>query len=84
MNFLEECKEQVARYIRENTSGYVVTRDDIFVAWYCKTLQNAKAILSTNVVQGLLFEMTLNGDKNEIYLDCYKKSENKRINLKGE
>lgn len=84
MNFLEEFKEQVARYIRENTTGYVVTRDDIFVVWYCKTLQNAKAILSTNVVKGLLFELTLNGDKNELYLDCYTKTENKKINLKGE
>ena len=84
MNFLEECKEQIARYIRENTTGYVVNRDDIFVVCYCKTLQNAKAILSTAVVQGLLFELTLNGDKNELYLDCYTRTENKKISLKGE
>ncbi|WP_423892839.1 DUF6275 family protein [Filifactor alocis] len=29
----------------------------------------------------MYYEMTLNGDKNEVYLDAYKKQENKRIIL---
>lgn len=51
------------------------------MVWYCKTLQNHKALLSTKVADGMYYEMTLNGDKNEVYLDAYKKQENKRITL---
>lgn len=50
--------------------------EDIFVVWYCKTLQNHKAILGSSAVPGALFEFTYNGDKDEAYLDVYGKHEN--------
>ncbi|MDD6796286.1 MAG: DUF6275 family protein [Clostridiaceae bacterium] len=50
--------------------------DEIFVVWSCKTLQNKKAVLSTDLVNGILFEITYNGDKDEIYVDVYKKEKN--------
>ena len=43
---------------------------------YCKTLQNWKALVSTNRVDGLYYECTYNGDKNELYVDVYTKIEN--------
>ena len=46
---------------------------------YCKTLQNAKALLSTTISDGMYYELTYNGDKDEMYLDAYKKWENKKI-----
>ena len=42
----------------------------------CKTLKNSKALLSTNVSDGMYYEITYNGDKDEIYFDAYKKWEN--------
>ena len=42
----------------------------------CKTLQNSKALLSTTVSDGMYYEITYNGDKDEIYFDVYKKWEN--------
>ena len=54
--------------------------DDIYVVWSCKTLQNNKALISTNVTDGLYFEVTYNGDKKEFYFDVYKKILNKRVN----
>ena len=54
---------------------------DVYIVWYCKTLQNAKALISTPLHDGMYYEVTYNGDKNEIYLDAYKKFENKRIVL---
>ena len=39
----------------------------------CKTLQNNKALLSTNIYDGMYFECTYNGDKKELYIDAYKK-----------
>ena len=50
--------------------------DDVFVVWYCKSLQNHKALLSTPVSDGMYYELTYNGDKNELYFDAYKKWEN--------
>ena len=49
-----------------------MTVNDVFVVWYCKTLQNHKALLSTPVSDGMYYEITYNGDKNEIYFDAYK------------
>ena len=46
--------------------------------WSCKTLQNNKALLSTNISDGMYYECTYNGDKNELYFDAYKNG-----NLKG-
>lgn len=54
--------------------------DDIYVVWSCKTLQNNKALISTNVTDGLYFEVTYNDDKKEFYFDVYKKILNKRVN----
>jgi len=52
---------------------------DVFVVWSCKTLQNFKALLSTTLYDGMYYEVTYNGDKDEIYLDAYKKFENRCI-----
>ena len=53
-----------------------ITGDDVFIVWLCKTLQNHKAMLSTTVSDGMYYEFTWNGDRNEGYLDAYKKWQN--------
>ncbi len=50
--------------------------DDVFVVWFAKTLQNWKCLVSTMVSDGMYYEVTHNGDKNETYVDVYKKWEN--------
>lgn len=49
---------------------------EIYVVWSCKTLQNNKTLISTNMHDGLYFEITYNGDKKEAYLDVYRKQKN--------
>mgnify|MGYP000857122210 FL=1 len=83
-NFQDLCKEKVVGYFNERvekTDGVKITKDDVFVVWYCKTLQNAKALLSTTISDGMYYELTYNGDKKELYLDAYKKWENKKIDV---
>lgn len=63
----------------EKTDNTKITLDDVFVVWFCKTLQNWKAMVSTTVSDGMYYEVTYNGDKKETYLDAYKKWENVRI-----
>ena len=77
--FLEICKKKVAEYTNahmDKTDKKQITVDDVYVVWSCKTLQNSKALLSTTVTDGMYYELTYNGDKNELYMDAYKKWEN--------
>lgn len=61
-----------------------ITLDDVYIVWYCKTLQNHKALLSTVLHDGMYYEVTFNGDKKELYLDAYKKFENRAITVRSE
>ena len=58
------------------TDGKKITTEDVYVVWFCKTLQNWKAMVSTNVSDGMYYEVTHNGDKGETYVDVYKKWDN--------
>lgn len=51
----------------------------VYIVWQCKTLQNWKFLISTDIPDGMYYEVTYNGDKDEWYLDAYKKFENRRI-----
>ena len=75
--FLETCKEKIVEYFNFRSDKTHITKSDVFVVWSCKTLQNNKALLSTTIPDGMYYEFTYNGDKNELYMDAYKKWENK-------
>lgn len=60
----------------DKTDNKQISVDDVFVVWNCKTLQNNKALLSTTLSDGMYYECTFNGDKQEMYIDAYKKWEN--------
>lgn len=82
--FLEICKKEVAKYANDyldKTDNKQITVDDVYVVWACKTLQNNKALLSTTLFDGMYYELTYNGCKKELYLDAYKKFENKCIEV---
>ncbi|MCI9224962.1 MAG: hypothetical protein HFE91_05805 [Acutalibacter sp.] len=77
--FIERCKAAVQDYFNshaEKTDNVLISTDDVYVVWLCKTLQNNKALLSTTVPDGMYYEVTYNGDKHEMYVDVYKKWEN--------
>ena len=84
-NFLDRCKTEVANYLNQkmvNDDGMLgVNANDIYVVWYCKTLKNAKALLITGLQDHLYFEITFNGDSDELYLDVYDKQVNKCIKI---
>ena len=80
--FIELVKKTVVEYVNENldiTDGKKITVDDVYIVWMSKVLQNNKALASTTLFDGMYYEVTYNGDKNEFYFDAYKKFENRKI-----
>lgn len=78
----EKARKIVMDYFNnrvEKTDGKTLTMDDVYIVWFCKTLQNWKALVSTTVSDGMYYEVTYNGDKQETYLDAYKKWQNVKI-----
>ena len=75
-NFLKRAKKCVADSVVE------LIEEDLYIVWFCKTLQNWKALISTDAINGLYWEVTHNGDKNETYVDMYTKTNN--ICVKGD
>lgn len=79
---MNRAKQLVVDYFNAHvdaTDGKKLTMEDVFIVWFSKTLQNWKALVSTTVSDGMCYEVTHNGDKNETYLDVYKKWDNKCI-----
>lgn len=73
------CKNIIIDYFNENvekTDSLKIGIQDVYIVWMCKTLQNIKALLSTTISDGLYYEITYNGDKEEAYVDVYKKWNN--------
>ena len=84
MNYQKTAKEIVLDYANKHidkTDNVQITLDDVYIVWFCKTLQNWKALLSTTLPDGMYYEVTYNGDKKEAYLDAYKKFENRKIDM---
>lgn len=80
--YMDKAKEVVVDYFNENvdkTDQKEISKEDVFIVWFSKTLQNWKALVSTNISDGMYYEITHNGNKGETYLDVYKKWENKCI-----
>ena len=82
VKFFEFSKNAVRNYIINHLDkSDTVPNFDVYIVWYCKTLQNWKALLSTTLSDGMYYEFTLNGDKDEAYLDAYKKWDNNCIKI---
>lgn len=75
--YLKRAQELAARAFNSTSlPGLELSAGEMYVCWFSKTLQNWKATVSTDVVDGLYWEVTHNGDKGETYVDQYVKQIN--------
>lgn len=74
------AKNLIFQYVQdhlEKTDNHITfSLDDVYIVWFAKTLQNWKALLSTTLPDGMYYEVTYDGDKNQAYIDAYKKFDN--------
>lgn len=64
--YQEKAKFIVRMYLKGHldvTDNVKLKADDVYVVWFCKTLQNWKALVSTNLPDGMYYEVTYDGDK---------------------
>lgn len=82
--FAELVRRTVADYTNrrlDKTDNMIISEEQVYIVWMCKVLQNSKALASTTLFDGMYYELTYNGDKQELYLDVYKKWENQCLKL---
>ena len=82
--FIKYAKGIVYDYAKsqiDKTDNVKFSAEDVHVVWYNFTLGNSKALLSTNLPDGMYYEVTYNANRDEIYFDAYKKWINRCISL---
>jgi Family of unknown function (DUF6275) len=80
--YLRRARMLVVNYFndrKDKTEKFELGYGGTYVTWFCKTLQNWKACVSTIVPDGRYYELTHDGDKGKTYIDVYQKFENLAI-----
>lgn len=54
-------------------------KDEVYIVWFVKALQNWKALVSTSLPDGRYYEVTFNGNKKVAYVDTYVKTANHEV-----
>lgn len=80
--FIRKAKTSIMRDFYENVPD--IEEKEVLLIWFCKTIQNWKAIFTTIFSDGKIFEVTYNGDKDEMYIDEYIKNKKKIYRNKDE
>lgn len=66
----------VKEHLEKTDTHVTFARDEVYLVWFSKVLQNWKALVSTTLPDGMYYEVTHNGDAGETYIDAYKKFQN--------
>lgn len=79
MKAIQLVIEKYNRDIVDLNNQDLLTENEVFVVWFAKTLQNWKALVSTDRSDGRYYELTYNGELQETYVDVYRKTSNETI-----
>lgn len=83
-HYIKKAKRCVLTSLDSSFKSHDFDEKDLYVVWFSKTLDNWKALISTDKVlmyddESLYFEVTHDGLKGMTYVDRYDKVSNKAI-----
>ena len=76
---LKMAKAAVVAWYNEHNAPDTIGMEDVYIVWFCKVLQNWKALAGTHHSDGMYYEITFDGDKDCAYVDAYKKWQNAQM-----
>lgn len=79
MNIENMCKKLVRDYYNNRQPLSKISKSDVFIVWRSYILGDWKVLASTNVNDGMYYEITYDHALKVIYFDAYKRWENKMI-----
>ncbi len=77
-NFEVIAKNALIKHL-EGAYNEILTIDELHLVWFSKNLQNYKAVIVDLRDNQRYYEVTYNGDKDEMYLDFYEKQMNIKV-----
>lgn len=72
--FANKARKLVEQVHKEKTKQNI--DGQTYVVWFSKVLKNWKALVSTDAVDGVYYEVTYDGDNEVAYVDAYQKTSN--------
>ena len=82
--FLRMAKEAAVRNFNESRDperSKAITADQVYVSGFSRVMSHWKATVTSPVVRNILWEVTFNAAKNQLYLDAWRKISNTMIQL---
>lgn len=76
---LKMAKAAVVKWYNEHNQSCPIGIEDVYIVWFCKILQNWKALAGTHHHDGMYYEVTYDGDRDAAYVDAYKKWQNVKM-----
>ena len=73
---LKMAKAAVVKWYNEHNQSRPIGIEDVYIVWFCKVLQNWKALAGTHHGDGMYYEITFDGNNELVYFDAYKKWQN--------
>lgn len=70
---MDEAFFRNIEYVLKHRIPHEEKVSEVRLVWYCKTIQNKKALAITIPIEHKFYEITYNGDTDEMYVDIYEK-----------
>lgn len=73
IDYARQCVYEYTIKHLDPTDNIHLELDDVYVVWFCYIAGGWKALLSTNLPDGMYYEVTAPANKDAVYLDAYKR-----------
>lgn len=68
---------------RDEAHAPALTAEDLFLIFYSRTLQNWQVVITSPIARRLLWDVTFNKYRNEVYINVYQKINTVKVSLPG-